>query len=57
MKKTTKRTAPKAAHKKPVRNLRVKPAKGATVRGGEVRHTDWIEIQSTQWSHDTRLKS
>jgi hypothetical protein len=34
MKKTTKKSASKAAHKKVARDLEVKPAKGAAVRGG-----------------------
>lgn len=34
MKKSTKKTAPKAPHKKAIKNLEVKPAKGGTVRGG-----------------------
>ena len=34
MKKTTKKSSTKASHKKPVKNLEVKPAKGATVLGG-----------------------
>ncbi len=37
MKKTTKkRSASKSARKKAVKDLDVKPAKGGTVRGGEV---------------------
>ena len=34
MKKTTKKSAAKASHKKAVKDLDVKPAKGGTVRGG-----------------------
>jgi type VI protein secretion system component Hcp len=34
MKKTTKKSPSKASHKKAVKNLEVKPAKGGTVRGG-----------------------
>jgi hypothetical protein len=34
MKKTTKKSPSKPAHKKAVKNLEVKPAKGGTVRGG-----------------------
>jgi hypothetical protein len=34
MKKTTKKSLSKASHKKAVKNLEVKPAKGDTVRGG-----------------------
>ena len=34
MKKTTKKSPSKASHKKAVKNLDVKPAKGGTVRGG-----------------------
>ncbi len=41
MKKTTKKT-PKASHKKAVRNLDVKPAKGGTVRGGI--HGGWDQL-------------
>ncbi len=32
--KTKKKSAPKASHRKAVRNLDIKPAKGGTVRGG-----------------------
>jgi hypothetical protein len=35
MKKTTKKSPSKASHKKAVKNLEVKPAKGRTVRGGD----------------------
>ncbi len=34
MKKTTKKSPSKASHKKTVKDLDVKPAKGGTVRGG-----------------------
>jgi hypothetical protein len=34
MKKTTKKRPSKASHKKAVKDLAVKPAKGGTVRGG-----------------------
>jgi hypothetical protein len=34
MKKTTKKSASKASHKKAVKDLEVRPAKGGTVRGG-----------------------
>ncbi len=34
MKKTTKKGPSKASHKKAVKNLEVKPAKGGAVRGG-----------------------
>jgi hypothetical protein len=40
MNKTTKKN-PKASHKKAVKDLAVKPAKGGTVRGG---HRGWIEL-------------
>lgn len=36
MKKTTKKSASKASHKKTVKDLDVKPAKGGTVRGGKL---------------------
>jgi type VI protein secretion system component Hcp len=38
MKKTKKRSVPKASHKKTVKDLDVKPAKGGTVRGGSFTH-------------------
>ncbi len=48
MKKTTKKGASKAAHKKAIRNLQVKPAKGGTVRGGiakiQLSYEKWIEL-------------
>ncbi len=34
MKKTTKKSASKASHKKAIKDLGVKPAKSGTVRGG-----------------------
>jgi hypothetical protein len=46
MKKTTKKSPSKASHKKAIKNLVVKPAKGGTVRGGSLQSTrfeKWIE--------------
>lgn len=44
MKKTSKKN-PRASRKKAVKDLHVKPAKGATVRGGDV-HKGWIDVSS-----------
>ncbi len=45
MKKNTKKTASKAKGPKATKNLDVKPAKGAKVRGGTV-NKGWIEVSS-----------
>jgi hypothetical protein len=51
MKKTTKKSAAKASHKRALKDLAVKPAKGGTVRGGfgdikgestDKDHKDWV---------------
>lgn len=39
--KTTKKSPSKAAHKKAVKDLEVKPAKGGTVRGGGFAKIQW----------------
>ncbi len=48
MKKTTKKGPSKASHKKAVRDLRVKPAKDGTVRGGwgasTPQNQKWLQI-------------
>ncbi len=48
MKKTVKKGPSKASHKKPVKDLHVKPARGGTVRGGTKvvwsNYSKWIEL-------------
>jgi hypothetical protein len=46
MKKTTKKTPSKASHKKAIKDLEVKPAKGGTVRGGPIyiNKEKWLQI-------------
>jgi hypothetical protein len=46
MKKTTKKNSQKASHKKAIKNLAVKPAKGGTIRGG---HGGWDLIGNKKY--------
>ena len=48
MKKTTKKSPSKPAHKKAVKDLEVKPARGGTVRGGDKGPTESVSFAFTK---------